>query len=191
MTEGFLTVTAQRIISEWEFTSNALKTCPMYDQHTSANLSEVLKATVVEWKLEWPGPPITVTTDHARNIVKAVCEAGLGAPNWLFRSHNQFSFSERNSCQSSWAARKSIHHSTTAAHKQEIHPKSKCQFHWVLFLLKCIHSNVSPYLKQFLVQYISPYPLRHKTNPFFTVPKILSGIIYLPFQSPSPLFFNL
>lgn len=52
MTEGFLTVTAQRITSEWEFKSHALQTFPMYDQHTSANLSEVLKATVVEWKLE-------------------------------------------------------------------------------------------------------------------------------------------
>lgn len=33
-----------------------------------------------------------------------------------------------------------------------LHPKSRHQFHWVLFLFKCIHSNVPLYSKQFLVQ---------------------------------------
>ncbi len=53
-----------------------------------------------------------------------------------------------------------------------LHLKPRRQFHWILFLFKCIHSNVPPYLKQFLVQYTSPYPLRHMATPFFTVPKV-------------------
>lgn len=47
-TEGFLTVTAQHITSECEIKSHVLQTRPIYDQHTSTNLAEVLKATVVE-----------------------------------------------------------------------------------------------------------------------------------------------
>lgn len=36
-----------------------------------------------------------------------------------------------------------------------LHPKSRHQFHWVLFLFKCIHSNVPLYSKQFLYIFIS------------------------------------
>lgn len=50
----------------------------MYEPHTSANLAEGLKETVLEWKLERPGTTIAVTTYNARNIVNAVSEAGLG-----------------------------------------------------------------------------------------------------------------
>ena len=32
---------------------------------------------MLEWDLEWPGVAIPVTTDNAKNNVKAVSEAGL------------------------------------------------------------------------------------------------------------------
>ena len=77
-TEGYITVTEQHISPEWNMVSNVLQTRPLYDQHTSANLAEGLKEAVLEWKLERPGTSIPVTTDNARNIAKAVTEAGLG-----------------------------------------------------------------------------------------------------------------
>ena len=58
--------------------SHVLQTRPMYEQHTSANLVEGLKETVLEWKLERPGTTSTVTTDNARNMVNVVSEAGMG-----------------------------------------------------------------------------------------------------------------
>ncbi|XP_041834649.1 zinc finger BED domain-containing protein 4-like [Melanotaenia boesemani] len=76
--ESYLTVTAHHINSEWSMVSYVLQTRPIYEQHTSANLAEMLKETVQEWKLERPGTKITVTTDNARNIVSAVSESGLG-----------------------------------------------------------------------------------------------------------------
>ncbi|KAI4824513.1 hypothetical protein KUCAC02_013017 [Chaenocephalus aceratus] len=58
--------------------SHVLQTRPLYEQHTSTHLAEVLKEVVSEWKLERPGNTIPVTTDNARNIVNAISEAGLG-----------------------------------------------------------------------------------------------------------------
>lgn len=77
-TESYITVTAHHITPEWTLASHVLQTRPIYEQHTSANLAEGLKETVLEWKLERSGTTITVTTDNARNIVNAVKEAGLG-----------------------------------------------------------------------------------------------------------------
>ena len=76
--QSYITVTAHHITPEWTLASHFLQTQPIYEQHTSANLAEGLKGTVLEWKLERPGTTIPVTTDNARNIVNAVKEAGLG-----------------------------------------------------------------------------------------------------------------
>lgn len=47
-----------------------------------------------------------------------------------------------------------LHSELTTAYDilNTLHPKAMRQFHWVLFLFKCIHSIVPPYLKQFLIK---------------------------------------
>ncbi|KAI4824950.1 hypothetical protein KUCAC02_020661 [Chaenocephalus aceratus] len=82
-TESDLTVTAHFINSEWEMQNPVLLTRPVYEQHTSTHLAEKLQEAVAEYKLEKP-KTIAVTTDNARNIVKAVSEAGLGPQTGCF-----------------------------------------------------------------------------------------------------------
>ncbi len=54
------------------------------------------------------------------------------------------------------------------------HPKSRRQFHWVLFILKCVHYDCPSYLKQYLIPHRSSYSLRHLQFPFIFVPRIFS-----------------
>lgn len=44
-------------------------------------------------------------------------------------------------------------------------------YHWLLFIFKCIHFNCPSYLKEYLIPFTSPYPLRHTQQLFFFVPK--------------------
>lgn len=65
--------------SDWQIKTAVLQTRPVYESHTSANLSEELKHAVTEWKLNRAGSTIPVTTDNAANIVNAIRETeGLG-----------------------------------------------------------------------------------------------------------------
>ena len=75
-TESFITVTAHYIDAEWELKSPVLQTRPLHSSHTSSNLAEVLVDAVHEWNLGRPDD-ITISTDNAANIVKAVGEAGF------------------------------------------------------------------------------------------------------------------
>ena len=49
-------------------------------------------------------------------------------------------------------------------------PHARRQFHWLLFIFKCIYFNYPSYLKQHLCPYSSRYPLRHTQQPYFEVP---------------------
>ncbi|XP_051806127.1 E3 SUMO-protein ligase ZBED1-like [Acanthochromis polyacanthus] len=78
-TESFLTVTVHYIPSEWKMKSSVLQTRPLYESHTSEQLSEALTEAVTEWKLQRDSSTIPVTTDNAKNMVNAVnATAGLG-----------------------------------------------------------------------------------------------------------------
>lgn len=79
-TESYLTVTVHYILNtDWQIKTAILQTRPVYESHTSANLSEELKHAVTEWKLNRAGATIPVTTDNAANIVNAIRETeGLG-----------------------------------------------------------------------------------------------------------------
>uniref|UniRef100_A0AAQ6A8D6 BED-type domain-containing protein n=1 Tax=Amphiprion ocellaris TaxID=80972 RepID=A0AAQ6A8D6_AMPOC len=79
-TESYLTVTVHYMMNnEWQIKSAVLQTRPVYESHTSANLSDELKTTMTEWKLNRPNQTIPVTTDNAANIVNAVRDTdGLG-----------------------------------------------------------------------------------------------------------------
>ncbi|XP_016355543.1 zinc finger BED domain-containing protein 1 [Sinocyclocheilus anshuiensis] len=76
-TQGYLTVTAHVITSEWEMDNFVLQTRPLFETHTGANIAEVLKSAVSEWGLQKASRGIAVVTDNARNMDVAVREAGL------------------------------------------------------------------------------------------------------------------
>ncbi|KAG5269983.1 hypothetical protein AALO_G00187330 [Alosa alosa] len=58
--------------------SPVLQTRPLYESHTGSHLAQVLTQAVEEWKIKRPTTNIPVTTDHAKNQINAVNEAGLG-----------------------------------------------------------------------------------------------------------------
>ncbi|XP_053180810.1 E3 SUMO-protein ligase ZBED1-like [Scomber japonicus] len=66
-TTSYLTVTVQ-YISDWELKGYVLQTCPVYERHTSAHLTQELKQAVTEWKLERENITIPATRDNAPNI---------------------------------------------------------------------------------------------------------------------------
>jgi hypothetical protein len=90
----------------------------------SPHLWPALKEAVLEWDLEWPGVAIPVTTDNAKNNVKAVSEAGLSPHIGCFaHTINLAAQKATGLSQVSWVlgrVRKvvsSFHRSTTAAEK--------------------------------------------------------------------------
>lgn len=64
--ESYITVTAHHRTPEWNIASHVLLTQDLYE-HTSTNIAEELKYTVLEQKLERPGTAIPLITDNARN----------------------------------------------------------------------------------------------------------------------------
>ena len=76
-TQSYITITAHYLDEKWEMQNPVLQTLPIYDAHTSENLSNILKKAAVEWKLERPNAKIPVTTDNAQNIVNASKQAGM------------------------------------------------------------------------------------------------------------------
>ena len=76
-TESYITVTAHYLNEDWEMKNHVLQTLPIYEAHTSDNLSDVLTNAAVEWKLERPNTKIPVTTDNAKNVVNATMRAGM------------------------------------------------------------------------------------------------------------------
>ena len=62
------------------------------------------------------------------------------------------------------------HHCALYSALDWLQPEQRRQFHWYLFLFKCVHLNCPSYLKPSLEPYTSPYPLRHSQHPYFTVP---------------------
>jgi uncharacterized protein YbcI len=70
-TENFVTVTAHFISEDWEPTNFVLQTRSMNDRHTAENLTQELEAAIGEWGLD-SARELTVTTDNAKNIVKAI-----------------------------------------------------------------------------------------------------------------------
>ncbi len=71
-----------------------------------------------------------------------------------------------------------------------LQPKSKQQFHWLQFIFKCVHFDFPPYLKQLLIPYTSPYPLRHMNYPFFTIPRIHKELGRRSFSHKAPSDWN-
>ena len=63
------------------------------------------------------------------------------------------------------------HHCSLYSTLDWLQPKARRQFHWFQLLFKCVHLNSPPYLKQSLVPYTSPYPLRNTQHPYFTIPR--------------------
>ncbi|KAL0154283.1 hypothetical protein M9458_050396 [Cirrhinus mrigala] len=80
-TDGYVTITAHAMTSEWEIKTFVLQTRVLFESHTGHNIGEVLKSAVSEWELDMiynnNHQGITVVTDNARNIGLAVKEAGL------------------------------------------------------------------------------------------------------------------
>ena len=64
------------------------------------------------------------------------------------------------------------HHCQMYSSLNWLQPKSRRQLHWFLFIYKCIHFRCPAYLKQYLTQTTSSYPLRHLQHPYFNVPRI-------------------
>ncbi|KAI4791001.1 hypothetical protein KUCAC02_034269, partial [Chaenocephalus aceratus] len=71
-TESYLTVTAHYITPDcnWNMQSHVLQTRPLYEQHTSTNLAEVLKEVVSEWKLERPAQQLHICKQEMLNVPK-------------------------------------------------------------------------------------------------------------------------
>lgn len=78
---------------------------------------------------------------------------------------------------------------------------ASCMTPWIGFILNpgvsftascfCLNNSiVPPYLKQFLLQYSSPYPFRHMDYPFFTVSKIHKEIGRRSFKYKAPSVWN-
>ena len=62
------------------------------------------------------------------------------------------------------------HHCVLCDTLNWLSPQARRQFHWLLFIFKCIYFNYPLYLKQYLQTYTSRYALRHIQQPYFVVP---------------------
>ncbi len=76
-TQGYITITAHIINSDWEMVNFVLQTRPLFESHTGANIAEVLQAAVTDWEIKKKNHGIAVVTDNARNMEVDVREAGL------------------------------------------------------------------------------------------------------------------
>ena len=71
-----------------------------------------------------------------------------------------------------------------------LQPKSRRQLHWFLFIYKCIYFRCPSYLKQYLAQSTSSYPLRHLEHPYFKIPKIFNEVGRRSFCYKAPFDWN-
>ena len=70
-------------------------------------------------------------------------------------------------------------------------PQSRRQFHWLIFIFKCIHFNYPSYLKQLLNTHTSSYALRNIQQPYFKVPtNIKKETGRRSFQFKAPMDWN-
>ena len=58
-------------------------------------------------------------------------------------------------------------------------------------IFRCIHFNCPPYLKQYLIPFTAPYPLRHTQQPFFFVPKTNKEFSSRAFKFKAPSDWNI
>jgi hypothetical protein len=78
VTDNYTTVTAHYIDDYWELKFIVLQTTYSAKSHTSKNLTEFLNEVVEEWKVNASSKAqITITTDNASNITKAVTDGGF------------------------------------------------------------------------------------------------------------------
>lgn len=105
-------------------------------------------------------------TLHPINIIyNSLCRFILRCP---YRTHHCFMYDSLN-----WLS-----------------PKARRNFHWLLFIYKCIHFDYPPYLKQYLTAYSSQYNLRHTDSIFFSVPRIHKELGRYAFQYKAPSDWN-
>jgi len=72
-----------------------------------------------------------------------------------------------------------------------LEPKPRRDYHWILFIFKCVYSNSPTYLKHHLIPYSSTYSLRHLQCPtFFKLPRLLSVAGRKAFQYKAPHDWN-
>uniref|UniRef100_A0A8C8E0L6 Reverse transcriptase domain-containing protein n=1 Tax=Oryzias sinensis TaxID=183150 RepID=A0A8C8E0L6_9TELE len=67
---------------------------------------------------------------------------------------------------------------------------SRRQFHWLLFIFKCINLSYPDYLKQYLTPFQSSYNLRHADQIFFAVPRVKKQIGKYSFNYKAPSDWN-
>ena len=68
--EPYLSYSIHFIDSDWNLQSRCLQTLFVPKDHNANNLSEILKETLAQWKLE-PGKQVCITTDNGSNIICA------------------------------------------------------------------------------------------------------------------------
>ena len=68
---------------------------------------------------------------------------------------------------------------------------SRRHHHWLQCIFKCIHFKCPLYLKQYLIPFTSPYPLRHTQQPFFFVPKTNKEFSRWAFKFKAPSDWNI
>ena len=70
-------------------------------------------------------------------------------------------------------------------------PQARRQFHWLLFIFKCVYFDYPLYLKHFLIPHTSRYALRHIQQPYFEIPtNIQTEIGRRSFKFKAPMDWN-